>query len=77
MPPLPDEPDNEDDHIFSSTTNRPPRQPEQPGGTGDDPMVLTAMQSAGYLRLEGNPPTALMGTEPTPVDFSHNSVSSC
>jgi len=36
--------------------NRPPHQPGQPDGTGDDPMVLAAMQSAGYLRLEGNPP---------------------
>jgi len=52
-----DEPlsDTEEVPLRSSTTNRPPRQPGQPRGTGDDPMVLAAMQSAGYLRLEGNP----------------------
>jgi len=47
--------DEDETHIRSSTTNRPPCQPGQPGGTGDDPMVLAAMQSAGYLHLEGNP----------------------
>jgi len=55
-----DEPD-EEEHVFSSATNRPPRQSGQPDGTGDDPMVLAAMQSAGYLRLEGNPPDRFDG----------------
>jgi len=61
MPALPDDDDDDDYPIRSSTTNRPSRQPGQPGGTGDDPMVLTAMQSAGYLRLEGNPPDRFNG----------------
>jgi len=60
MPLLPTEQEDED-HIFSSTTNQPPRQPGQPDGTGDDPMVLAAMQLAGYLRLEGNPPDRFDG----------------
>jgi len=61
MPPLGDYDLDEEEHVFSSTTNRPPRQPGQPGGTGDDPMVLAAMQSAGYLHLEGNPPDRFDG----------------
>ena len=61
MPPLGDYDPAEEENVFSSTTNRPPRQPGQPGGTGDDPMVLAAMQSAGYLRLEGNPPDRFDG----------------
>jgi len=41
---------------YSSTTHMPPCQPGWPGGTGDDPMTLAALQqNAGYLRLEGNP----------------------
>jgi len=53
-----DDPIEDDDKvpIRSSATNRPPCQPGQPGSTGGDPMVLAAMQSAGYLHLEGNPP---------------------
>jgi len=54
--------DNDDDYpLHSSTTNRPLQQPGQPGGTGEDPMVLAAMQSVGYLRLEGNPPDRFNG----------------
>jgi len=55
-----DEPD-EEEHVFSSATNRPPQQPGRPGGTGDDPMLLAAVQSAGHLRLEGNPPDRFDG----------------
>ena len=51
----------DEDPVVSSMTNRPSRQPGQPDGTGDDPMVLAAMQSAGYLRLEGNPPDRFDG----------------
>jgi len=47
--------DNEGEHIFSSTTNYPPRLPGQPDGSGEDPMLLATMQTAGYLHLEGNP----------------------
>jgi len=61
MPPLGDYDLDEEENVFSSATNRPPRQPGQPGGTGDDPMVLAAMHSAGYLRLEGNPPDRFNG----------------
>jgi len=60
MPPLGDD-DLDEEHVFSSTTNRPPHQPGQPDGSGDNPMVLAAMQSAGYLRLEGNPPDRFDG----------------
>jgi len=60
MPPLNNNLE-EDDHIFSSMTNRPPCQPGQPDGSGDDPMVLAAMQSAEYLCLEGNPPDRFDG----------------
>jgi len=56
FPPLSDDNPEEDKHVFLSTTNRPPHQPGQPDGLGEDPMVLAAMQSAGYLCLEGNPP---------------------
>jgi len=53
--------DDEGEHVFSSTTNRPPRQPGQPNGSGEDPMLLAAMQTTGYLRLEGNPPDRFNG----------------
>jgi len=62
MPPIPNDNDD-DDHVFSSTTNRPPRQPGQPDGSGEDPMILAAMQSAGYLHLEGNPPDRFDGDQ--------------
>jgi len=65
MPPLDDNKDEdkpEDEYpLPSSTTNRPPCPLGQPGGTGDDLMVLAAMQSAGYLHLEGNPPDHFNG----------------
>jgi len=60
MPPLGDDND-EEDPIFSSTTNRPPRHPGQPDGSGEDLMMLAAMQIAGYLCLEGNPPDCFNG----------------
>jgi len=57
MPPLDEDEDPDNDYpIQSSATNRPPCQPGQPGGTGEDPMALAAMQSTGYLHLKGNPP---------------------
>jgi len=63
IPPLDDdEEEPEDDYLLhSSTTNRPPCQPGQPRGTGNDPMILAAMQTAGYLHLEGNPPDCFNG----------------
>jgi len=62
MPALEDMEDPEDDYpVQSLTTNQPSCQPGQPGGTGGDPMVLATMQSAGYLRLEGNPPDRFNG----------------
>jgi len=61
MPPLGDYDLAEEENVFSNTTHRPPRQPGQPDGSGEDPMVLAAMQSAGYLRLEGNPPDRFTG----------------
>ena len=57
MPAYHDDPsDDEGEHIFSSTTNHPPHLPGQPDGSGEDPMLLATMQTAGYLYLEGNPP---------------------
>jgi len=53
--------DDEEEHEPSSATNRPPRQPGQPDGTGEDPMLVAAMQSAGYLHLKGNPPDRFDG----------------
>jgi len=61
FPPLPDNDPEDNENIFSSTTNRPPRQPGQPDGSGEDPMVLAAMQSAGYLHLKGHPPDHFHG----------------
>ena len=61
MPPTDDYDFAEEEKIFLSTTNRPPHQQGQPGRTGDDPMILAAVQSAGYLRLEGNPPDRFDG----------------
>jgi len=62
MPAYHDEPsDDEGDHVFSSTTNCPPRPPGQPDGSGEDPMLLATMQTAGYLCLEGNPPDRFNG----------------
>jgi len=58
-----DEPIEDDNEIpiRSSTTTRNPCLLGQPRGTGDDPMILAAVQSAGYLRLEGNPPDHFNG----------------
>ena len=61
LPPLDDNDDPEDGNVFSSTTNCPLRQPGQPDGSGNDPMILIAMQSAGYLHLEGYPPNRFDG----------------
>ena len=61
MPPLGDYDLDEDEHVFSNTTHRPPRDPGQPDGSGEDPMLLAAMKSSGYLRLEGNPPDRFNG----------------
>jgi len=47
---------DEDEHVFSNTTHQPPRDPGQPDGSSKDPMLIAAMKSSGYLRLEGNPP---------------------
>jgi len=56
MPPLGDYDLEEDEHVFSNTTHQPPQDPGQPDGTDEDPVLLAAMKSTGYLRLEGNPP---------------------
>jgi len=61
MPSLGDYNLDEDEDVFSNTTHRPPRDPGQPDGSGEDPMMLAAMKSTGYLRLEGNPPNRFDG----------------
>jgi len=62
MPAYHDDPSNDEgEHLLSLTTNRPLHLPGQPDGSGEDPMLLAAMQTAGYLRLEGNPPDRFNG----------------
>jgi len=56
-----DEHQEEEFPIHLSTTHQPLHQPGQPRGMGDDPMVVAAMQSAGYLHLEGNLPDHFNG----------------
>ena len=60
---------DEDEHVFSNTTHRPPRDPGQPDGSGEDPMLVAAMKSTGYLRLEGNPPNRFDGNRSRTCHF--------
>ena len=65
--------DDDDDEpmdppVGSSATNIPPRRPR---GTGDDPMMITALDAPrdGYLRLEGNPPDRFDGSRERTLRF--------